>query len=219
MSCCWASSKFPPAISGWARTRRTGFPCRITTCRWPVTVAQFAAFVRASGYKPADPNCLKGITNHPVAFITWHDAMAYCRWLNERLREHAAVCLIGERSLTDAERQFWQGLADGASGVGLPSEAEWEKAARGTEGWIYPWGDEPDPNKANYGDAGLGTTSAVGCFLGGVSPYGCEEMAGNVWEWTRSLYAGYPYPPKVHSVRHVKTRRPPATEYCGAARS
>ena len=164
--------------------------------RWPVTVVQFATFVEASGHEPTDPGCLKGIANHPVVYVTWHEAMAYGRWLNEQLRRLAPERLAAEKPLPESERWFWQGLADGFLGIGLPSEAQWEKAARGGDGRIYPWRGQANPNKANYGDTGLGTTSAVGCFPGGASPYGCEEMSGNVWEWTRSLFGSHLYPPK-----------------------
>jgi len=183
--------------------------------RYPVTVAQFRAFVEESGCELGDPDSLRGVDNHPVVRVSWHEALRYCEWLTERLRgwEGTPEPMATLLRVGDGQRPPWV--------ITLPSEAEWEKAARGgkeipnpkaqSPRWVenpeprrvYPWGDGADPNRANYRDTGVGATSAVGCFPGGVSLYGVEDLSGNVWEWTRSLWGknwersdfGYPYDP------------------------
>jgi formylglycine-generating enzyme required for sulfatase activity len=132
------------------------------------------------------------VDTHPVVDVTWHDALAYCKWLTETLEAWEET---PEPLATLLREKSWV--------VTLPSEAEWEKAARSSDGRRYPWGEDPDPNRANYDETGIDATSAVGCFPGGKSPYGVEDLSGNVWEWTRSLWGknlvkpdfGYPYDP------------------------
>jgi formylglycine-generating enzyme required for sulfatase activity len=147
--------------------------------RYPVTVAQFRAFVEAQPeYRWAGEGGSQGPWNHPVVRVSWHDAMAYCAWLTACLQERWEA--LPERLQQALGGMQWQ--------VTLPSEAEWEKAVRGTDGRQYPWGAAADPTRANYSETGIGTTSTVGCFPGGASPYGVEDLSGNVWEWTRSLW-------------------------------
>ena len=165
--------------------------------RFPVTVGQFRAFVASSGHEPTDARSVEGASNQPVVWVTWFEALAYCRWLDEQLKRRAEEEL--GRSGSSAS-PLWKALVSGALRVGLPSEAEWEKAARGTEGAIYPWGPKAEGEKANYQATGVGERTSVGCFPSGVSPFGCEEMSGNVWEWTRSAWgdnlfeASFSYP-------------------------
>jgi iron(II)-dependent oxidoreductase len=138
-------------------------------------------FVEAAGHKPpltwVDDRVPRDMESHPVTGVTWYDARDYCRWLAEVTHKPVA----------------------------LPSEAEWEKAARGhADRRAYPWGDAWAAGRCNSEELGLGGTTPVGIFPEGASPYGCLDMAGNVWEWTRSLWGiyrggkydpayGYPY--------------------------
>ena len=135
--------------------------------QWEVTNLQFQNFINATHRR--SPQHFKnrtfpeGKADHPVTFVSWNDADAYCRWAGKR----------------------------------LPTDEEWEKAARGTDGRIFPWGNEFDPGKANtphrWGTANKeGDTLPVGAFEEGRSPYGVYDMTGNVWEWTASWYQPYP---------------------------
>jgi formylglycine-generating enzyme required for sulfatase activity len=151
--------------------------------RYPVTGRQFLAFIEATGHKPENEGSLYGPPNHPVVWLGWLDAVRYCDWLTVRLRAWEGT---PEPLATLLRQRGWC--------VTLPNEPEWEKAARGTEGHVFPWGNEPDNNCGNFGGTGIMTTSAVGCFPAGASPYGIEDMSGNVWEWTRSVWGTYPYP-------------------------
>jgi len=157
--------------------------------RYPVTVGQFRAFVEARRYAVGDAKSLEGAANRPVVYVSWEEAVAYCGWLGERLREIS----LKRQGSGKGENALWAGVAAGRLRASLPSEAEWEKAARGKDGRIYPWGRDADSNRANFDETGILDRTTVGCFPGGVSPYGCEEMSGNVWEWTRSSFKGYPY--------------------------
>ncbi len=144
----------------------------------PVTVAEYACAVRAkvvreppqfdaSGTKYGpDWQTQQMHPEHPVVCVSWNDALAYTGWLAK------------------TTRQPWR----------LPSEAEWEKAARGTDGRIYPWGDEFDAERCNTYESGIMTTTSVGRYPTGESPYHMQDMTGNVWEWASSLYLYQPYP-------------------------
>ena len=147
--------------------------------RFEVTVAQMRSFVQATGY-PIDGQALGGAPGHPATFISWPDALAYSRWLDEILRTSPDT------------PEVLSTLLEGGGRVTLPTEAEWEKAARGSDGRIYPWGSEPRPDRATYQARG---TTAVGSHQCPECPFGLSDMAGNVWEWTRSPYQPYPYDP------------------------
>jgi formylglycine-generating enzyme required for sulfatase activity len=136
---------------------------------YPVTCGNWLRFLAATGRDWMSVNGrAPERASHPATDLTWHDARAYCVWL------------------TDAWRAEGRIAADEV--VRLPTEREWEAAARGRDGLTYPWGAEWKPEHANDEETGLNDICAVGLFPEGVSPVGCLDMAGQVWEWCTTLW-------------------------------
>ena len=133
--------------------------------RVPVTNTQFLRFVSATSYT-AKRNwqefASKWGEQAPVVRVSWDDARAYCAW----------------------------------AGLRLPSETEWEYAARGPQSLIYPWGNSWEDGRCHSSVGGrlesAGGVAPVGSYLSGASPFGCLDMAGNVWQWTSSWLEAYP---------------------------
>ncbi len=145
--------------------------------RREVTVAEFAAFAQATGWK-AEPRALTAPPALPVTLVAWTDAVAYARWLSASL----AASPTTPPRLAQLLREGWR--------VTLPTEAQWEKAARGTDRRVYPWGNELRRDRATFESAGPTPAGARACPE---CAHGLADMAGNVWEWTRSPYQPYPY--------------------------
>jgi len=150
--------------------------------RYPITNAQYNQFVLATDGAGLKSYEWQKRPDHPAVNITWHAAQRFCKWLN---------LTIGNK-LPDQWR------------FRLPTEAEWEKAARGEHGNEWPWGNQWDPGRCNSHESGNDTVTRVGYYSpDGDSPCGAADMAGNVWEWTNSLWGTeekklayrYPYEP------------------------
>jgi len=135
--------------------------------QYEVTNAQYKKFIDAT--KRKSPSHFRNRTypagkpDHPVTYVNWHDAKAYCEWAGKR----------------------------------LPTDQEWEKAARGTDGRTYPWGNDFEIENGNtpvrwQSLNKFGDTMPIAMFPNGKSPYGLLDMSGNVWEWTESWYKAYP---------------------------
>jgi len=124
----------------------------------------------------------------PVVGVTWYEARAYCAWLEGRLREVAGALTVWEGG-----RLSPLALPQVGCTVRLPSEAEWEAAVRGGRPRAYPGGGRWDAERANTWEGHVLRPSPVGVYPQGVNKWGVHDGAGNVWEWTRSLYQPYPY--------------------------
>lgn len=168
----WVEIAAGPFIYGEESAKQTLTLERFYISRYPVTNSQFQAFIDAGGYsderwwqdlikpEPQVPHWKQA--NRPRETVNWFEALAFTRWLS-------------------AQRGY---------PITLPTEQQWEKAARGTDGRVYPWGDEYRSGFANVnetfqktGPYYLNETSAAGIYPQGKSPYHCVDMAGNVWEW------------------------------------
>ena len=141
--------------------------------KYLITNLQYDVFLKSSNYqKPPDwdeatANTSKG--EYPVINVSWYDAMAFCEWMSEKTKKS----------------------------ISIPSEAEWEKASRGINGRIYPWGNKWDNSFCNTNASEtLGPTQVGRYSPRGDSPFGCSDMAGNIWEWTCSNWGENPITPQ-----------------------
>jgi formylglycine-generating enzyme required for sulfatase activity len=148
--------------------------------RYPLTNELYSVYSKAKGIKHPVSDWEKK-KDHPVIYVNWIEAMAYCQWLKNLLKAELP---------SDSDLR-------------LPTEAEWEKASRGIDGRIYPWGNKFDIRNCNtFSNMGFrldkllrsdNTTPVRKYSPQGDSPWGCGDMVGNVWEWTHSVYESYPY--------------------------
>ena len=180
----WAQVPAGEFLMGDAEEQHALFLETYWIAKVPVTNAQYQLFVEVTAHRAPgnwiDSRPPRGQESHPVTEVDWHDAMAYCAWLSQKTGKT----------------------------ITLPSEAQWEKAARGADGCQYPWGDEWDAGRCNNAELRIGQTTPVGIFPDGVSPYGCLDMAGNVFSRPSSGSYGYlnsdslqsfPHNERVHS--------------------
>jgi formylglycine-generating enzyme required for sulfatase activity len=167
---CIGSALLDPFAGERERPLREVFVSAFRISQHPTTRAQFASFLRENQLQfPTDwgpvgqdgwPLSLDQLGDYPMTQVSWELAQDYCRWLGARCGEN----------------------------VVLPTEAEWEKGARGGDDRIWPWGNTFDPSRCNSIESGRDGFCSVFDLEDGASPYGCMHMAGGVWEWCEDFY-------------------------------
>ncbi|MDX2136628.1 MAG: SUMF1/EgtB/PvdO family nonheme iron enzyme [Chloroflexota bacterium] len=177
------------------------FIAQFSMSRYPITYQQYEAFVNDSGYQKRNHWSKRGwawradktepefgwnntrwhISNHPIIGVTWFEAYAFTRWLSAKTGD----------------------------AIRLPTEAEWEKAARGTDERLFSYEGAFDPGKSNTVESGIERSSAVGIFPSGQSPYGVMDMSGNVFEWSTSIWRDHYSHPAASSIEgsHLRVMR------------
>lgn len=150
--------------------------------KYPVTYAQFQVFIDDVGEDEGGFGRQQWpIDRHPRENVSWSDALRFCDWLNDRLNL-PELPLRGD--------PLTPGNLAGYNGIRLPAEWEWQWAAQGGDGRLYPWGNEFDGERCTTEESGLKQTTPVDRYPSGASPFGVADMTGNVWEWCLNNYHG-----------------------------
>jgi len=142
---------------------------------YPVTNQRYDPFIRAGGYDN------KALWSKAVWNWKRRGKVSQPKWWDDPKWNQSDHPVVGVSYFEAEAFANWAGKR-------LPTEQEWEKAARGTDGRKYPWGDDFDKDKCNCEGSGIKGTTSVTKYVNGVSPFGCHDMAGNVWEWCASWY-------------------------------
>ena len=167
---CLGSDDLDPYASDKEKPLREVFLSTFWISKYPTTISQFYNYLRSNN-KPIPQNwvntdkrgiplLLEKYADYPVTNISWETAVDYCLWLSNKSGKN----------------------------VVLPSEAEWEKAARGWDARMWPWGNSFDSSRCNSIESGRNSICSVYEYKDGASPYGVMHMSGNVWEWCQDFW-------------------------------
>jgi formylglycine-generating enzyme required for sulfatase activity len=149
---------------------------------YQTTNSQFNSFLNNSNYK-CDYQYPIHEHNHPVAWVSWYDAIAYSKWINKIFKSKMIT-----QSAVNQSNNFKELLADSNYQICLLSEKEWVYASTLGKNISYPWGNKVSTKFCNYKTSKIKKTSPVGCYIDGVSESGLFDLSGNTWEWLRTKW-------------------------------